>query len=89
MSLVKPDLCQRDYDATQDSQAVEFGEGNTFSYESLKSKSSNPVTGINYKRREIYLSDEEFQTVFGMTKELFYQQPKWKQDLQKKNADLF
>lgn len=43
------------YDATQDSQAVEFGEGNTFSYESLKSKSSNPVTGINYKRREVCL----------------------------------
>ncbi|KAH7679275.1 Villin/Gelsolin protein [Dioscorea alata] len=78
-----------DYDATQDSQVVEFGEGHIFSYESLKSKSSNPVTGINYKRREIYLSDEEFQTVFGMTKELFYQQPKWKQDLQKKNAYLF
>ncbi|KAJ0980956.1 hypothetical protein J5N97_009211 [Dioscorea zingiberensis] len=78
-----------DSDVSQDSQTVEFGDGHIFSYECLKSKSSNPVTGINYKRREAYLSDEEFQTVFGMTKEVFYLQPKWKQDIQKRNADLF
>ncbi|CAI9099911.1 OLC1v1036806C1 [Oldenlandia corymbosa var. corymbosa] len=61
----------------------------TFSYERLKAKSDNPVTGIDFKRREAYLSDEEFQAVFGMTKEAFYKLPRWKQDMHKKKADLF
>lgn len=91
----------------------------TFSYDQLKSKSENPVTGIDFKRREVshiksiniinsiklsfqvifnvyrhmvcqaYLSDEEFETVFGMTKEAFYKLPKWKQDMQKKKVYLF
>jgi hypothetical protein len=38
---------------------------------------------------QAYLSDEEFQTVFGVTKEAFYKMPKWKQDMQKKKFDLF
>ena len=38
---------------------------------------------------QAYLSDEEFQTVFGMMKEAFYKLPKWKQDMQKKKFDLF
>nr|XP_011468035.1 PREDICTED: villin-3-like [Fragaria vesca subsp. vesca] len=61
----------------------------TFSYDQLRAKSDNPVTGIDFKRREAYLSDEDFQTIFGMTKDAFYQLPKWKQDMQKKKADLF
>ncbi|KAL4205132.1 hypothetical protein AMTRI_Chr01g135740 [Amborella trichopoda] len=61
----------------------------TYSYERLKAKSTNPATGIDYKRREAYLSDAEFQSVLGMAKEAFYQQPKWKQDMQKRKVDLF
>ncbi|CAA3011222.1 villin-3-like [Olea europaea subsp. europaea] len=61
----------------------------TFHYEQLKAKSDNPVTGIDFKRREAYLSEEEFQDVFGVTKEAFYKLPKWKQDMQKKKFDLF
>lgn len=61
----------------------------TFSYDQLKAKSDNPVTGIDFKRREAYLSEEEFQTIFGITKEAFYKLPKWKQDMQKKKFDLF
>ncbi|XP_028946360.2 villin-3 [Malus sylvestris] len=61
----------------------------TFSYDQLRAKSDNPVTGIDFKRRETYLSDEEFQTIFGMPKDAFYQLPKWKQDMQKRKADLF
>ncbi|XVE75601.1 hypothetical protein DITRI_Ditri12bG0106500 [Diplodiscus trichospermus] len=70
----------------------ENGSGSTqstFSYDQLKAKSENPVTGIDFKRREAYLSNEEFQTVFGMAKEAFYKMPKWKQDMQKKKVDLF
>ncbi|XVE61123.1 hypothetical protein DITRI_Ditri06bG0014400 [Diplodiscus trichospermus] len=72
----------------QDEDASE-GTQNTFSYEQLKAKSENPVTGIDFKRRESYLSEEEFQTIFGMEKEEFYKLPKWKQDIQKKKVDLF
>ncbi|GMY18854.1 villin-2 isoform X1 [Fagus crenata] len=63
--------------------------GQTFSYDQLKARSDNPVTGIDFKRREAYLSDEEFQSVFGVTKEAFYKLPRWKQDMQKKKVDLF
>jgi hypothetical protein len=38
---------------------------------------------------QTYLSDSEFHTVFGITKEEFYQQPRWKQEAQKRKADLF
>ncbi|RWR95385.1 villin-2 [Cinnamomum micranthum f. kanehirae] len=73
----------------EDSLTDENGGESTFSYERLKAKSTNPARGINYKQREAYLSESEFQSVFGITKEAFYQQPKWKQDLQKKKLDLF
>ncbi|CAA0837438.1 Villin-2 [Striga hermonthica] len=60
-----------------------------FSYDQLKSKSDNPVTGIDFKRREAYLSDDEFESVLGMTKQAFYKLPKWKQDMHKRKVDLF
>lgn len=72
----------------QDENGSESGQS-TFTYDQLKTKSDNPVTGIDFKRREAYLSDEEFQTVLGMTKAAFYKLPKWKQDMHKKKVDLF
>ncbi|KAG0489608.1 hypothetical protein HPP92_006471 [Vanilla planifolia] len=79
----------RDEESNPDSNIEEHGDESTYSYERLKAKSRKPVTGIDYKRREAYLSDEEFRSVFGMTKQAFYQQPKWKQDMQKRKVDLF
>ncbi|KAM3691189.1 hypothetical protein ACJW31_09G176200 [Castanea mollissima] len=70
-------------------QENDSGSGRTFSYDQLKAKSDNPVTGIDFKRREAYLSDEEFMSVFGITKEAFNKLPRWKQDMQKKKVDLF
>ncbi|KAL4607947.1 hypothetical protein ACB092_09G212100 [Castanea dentata] len=70
-------------------QENDSGSGRTFSYDQLKAKSDNPVTGIDFKRREAYLSDEEFKSVFGITKEAFNKLPRWKQDMQKKKVDLF
>ncbi|CAA7405915.1 unnamed protein product [Spirodela intermedia] len=79
-----------DSDAAQESPWVnDNGAECTFSYERLKAKSTNPAKGIDYKRREAYLSDADFQAVLGMSKEAFYRQPKWKQDMQKRKADLF
>ncbi|KAE8683603.1 Villin-3 [Hibiscus syriacus] len=70
-------------------QKIQLDENGTYSYEQLKAISGNAVTGINLKRTETYLSDKEFQMVFGMEKEAFYRLPKWKQDLKKKKVDLF
>lgn len=72
----------------QEEGNAECGES-TFSYQQLKAKSVNPVSGIDFKRREAYLSDEEFVAVLGTTKEAFYKLPKWKQDLLKRKVDLF
>ncbi|GFP87748.1 villin-2 [Phtheirospermum japonicum] len=58
-----------------DSEAIHT----TFNYEQLRAKSENPA----------YLSDEEFESVLEMTKESFYKLPRWKQDMLKKNVDLF
>ncbi|KAJ4896078.1 Villin-3 [Raphanus sativus] len=63
--------------------------GATFTYQQLQAKSDKPVKGIDFKRREAYLSEEEFKTVFGMEKEAFYKLPRWKQDLLKKKFNLF
>ncbi|CAI8602126.1 unnamed protein product [Vicia faba] len=61
----------------------------TFSYDQLKTTSGKIVSGIDLERREAYLSDEDFQTVFGMVKEAFYKLPKWKKDMLKKKFELF
>ncbi|KAG8648905.1 hypothetical protein MANES_08G051200v8 [Manihot esculenta] len=81
-----------DSEPKQDMEQKENGNGSsgsTFSYDRLKARSDNPVTGIDFKRREAYLSEDEFQTVFGMKKEAFYKMPKWKQDMLKRKVDLF
>eukprot|EP00257_Ricinus_communis_P027532 XP_025014946.1 villin-3 [Ricinus communis] len=75
-------------DTEQDDKSNQSTDS-TFSYDQLKAHSENPVTGIDFKRREAYLAEEDFQTIFGMTKEAFYKLPKWKQDMQKRKVDLF
>lgn len=67
----------------------ENGNSDTYSYERLRTKSTNPAPGIDHKKRETYLSPEEFQKVFGMDQKTFSAQPKWKQDMRKKSVDLF
>ncbi|XP_020539416.1 villin-3 isoform X2 [Jatropha curcas] len=83
-----------DSESKQDTEQDETTYGgtdadNTFSYDQLKAHSENPVTGIDFKRREAYLSAEDFENIFGMPKAEFYKLPKWKQDIQKKKVDLF
>ncbi|KAL8456341.1 hypothetical protein ACS0TY_034527 [Phlomoides rotata] len=60
----------------------------TYSYDQLKSKSETPVTGIDFKKRETYLSNEEFQRVLKMPRATFYTMPKRKHDMLKRKADL-
>ena len=42
-------------DVSQEQTANENGGQTIFSYERLTSKSTDPVSGIDYKRREVYL----------------------------------
>ncbi|GMY10606.1 villin-1 isoform X2 [Fagus crenata] len=60
-----------------------------YPYERLCVISSDPVAGIDVTKREAYLSDEEFQDKFGMTKSAFYQLPKWRQNKLKMSLNLF
>ncbi|KAK9075856.1 hypothetical protein SSX86_004185 [Deinandra increscens subsp. villosa] len=74
---------------SEENECESVDNQSTFSYEQLRAKSENPVKGIDFKRREAYLSAEEFEAVLGMKKEAFYKIPKWKQDMMKKKVDLF
>jgi DNA-binding transcriptional regulator YiaG len=47
------------------------------------------IKGIDISRREEYLSPDEFDHVFGMSKELFATLPKWKRERAKRAAKLF
>jgi hypothetical protein len=76
------------------SKSEDGGEENeeiseVFGYERLKASSTDPAPKINLKRREAYLSSEEFEKLFGITQTQFYEMPKWKQDQRKKVVDLF
>ncbi|XP_020820118.2 LOW QUALITY PROTEIN: villin-like protein [Phascolarctos cinereus] len=45
--------------------------------------------GLDPSRKEYYLSDADFQDIFGKSKEQFYQMAKWKQQSEKKRHGLF
>ncbi|KAG0601882.1 hypothetical protein M758_11G145100 [Ceratodon purpureus] len=60
-----------------------------YSYDRLKSSSTDPAPKINIKRKEAYLSPEDFEKLFGISKVQFYEMPKWKQDQRKRNLQLF
>ncbi|XP_065879796.1 villin-1 isoform X2 [Euphorbia lathyris] len=55
----------------------------------LRLDSSDPVTDIDVTKREAYLSEEEFQERFGMSRQSFYQLPNWKQNKLKISLHLF
>merc|ERR1712137_421265 len=73
------------------------GEGNVsfsdptetkYGYEVLSKAESRP-SDVDPANKEKYLSDEEFQTVFGMHSGDFAALPKWKQQKLKKKKQLF
>ncbi|KAI5075352.1 hypothetical protein GOP47_0009925 [Adiantum capillus-veneris] len=80
-----------DVQSVQESQNGDNVEQSSeyISYERLKARSENPAPNVDPKRRESYLSPEDFIKVFGMESKQFYSLPKWKQDMQKRALDLF
>ena len=59
-----------------------------YSHEELRVSSGRPQD-VDPAKRELYLSEEDFQVVFGMATADFLKQPKWKQQNAKKSKDLF
>uniref|UniRef100_A0A8C8ZQ89 Villin like n=1 Tax=Prolemur simus TaxID=1328070 RepID=A0A8C8ZQ89_PROSS len=45
--------------------------------------------GVDPTRKEFYLSDSDFQDIFGKSKEEFYSMAKWKQQQEKKQLGFF
>lgn len=60
----------------------------TYNVEDLKSN-NYPDGAVDVTSKESYLSDSDFQTVFGMDKATFNAQAKWKRDAAKKKVGLF
>eukprot|EP00934_Nitzschia_sp_Nitz4_P003888 Nitzschia sp. Nitz4//scaffold207_size38617//8469//9302//NITZ4_007673-RA/size38617-processed-gene-0.9-mRNA-1//1//CDS//3329541599//3878//frame0 len=58
-------------------------------YYSLSDIRQRKAPGVDKNNREQYLSPEEFQQVFKMTKEEFAKLPKWKRDNLKRDLHLF
>lgn len=69
-------------------ETVTTREGNSryFPLEAIRNKS---IPGLDYTKREQYLSPSDFQSVFGCSKEEFLTWPKWKQKKVKLNVRLF
>ena len=62
----------------------------TYTYAELKDKKSSELpSDVKGDKREQYLSDAEFEKVFGMNKSAFLMQPEFIQMKQKKDKGLF
>lgn len=59
---------------------------NSFDYDTLK---SGCPEGVDPTQKEQYLTEDVFQSLFGMSKAAFMQQVKWKRDQKKKTLGLF
>lgn len=57
-------------------------------YAQLKAPGPYPM-GVDPIQREVYLSEEEFESLFGMCREDFNDEPRWKKIEKKKKLGLF
>jgi hypothetical protein len=72
--------------AASNVSATEYA-GPFFSYDQLKAKTVD--SQIDRTRREMYISADQFQSVFGMSKAAFYAAPAWRQKKLKQEKGLF
>ena len=52
-------------------------------------RSLNVQDGIDPTRREDYLTEAEFSSIFGMARDAFKALPQWKRTQKKKDVGLF
>lgn len=84
-----PELGGGDLGGSSITAALEdYSDSRKFPYADLKNNANLPET-VDKTRKEVYLSDEEFQQVFKVAREDFSALPKWKQSTLKKKAGLF
>ena len=69
------------------SPSKEYSDPSTSKFDLSELKGKLP--GVDPARKEAYLKDDEFKTVFKMTLDDFYKLPKWKQVNQKKQHGIF
>lgn len=55
----------------------------------INKTASELPSNVNPERKEEYLLDEDFQDIFGMSREEFNNAPSWRQMILKKNKQLF
>eukprot|EP00811_Abedinium_folium_P030608 NODE_4913_length_1831_cov_9.984155.p1 GENE.NODE_4913_length_1831_cov_9.984155~~NODE_4913_length_1831_cov_9.984155.p1 ORF type:complete len:487 (-),score=129.05 NODE_4913_length_1831_cov_9.984155:324-1784(-) len=61
----------------------------SFTLAQLQDPNVYKASNVNPATRELYLADDVFVEVFGITKEAFSAQPKWKRDKLKKDNRLY
>jgi len=57
------------------------------SYDNIKNKIG--IEGLDTNKLEIYLSDQDFLTAMGCSRDEFYKMPQWKQNNKKRMMGLF
>lgn len=68
---------------------AEFADPNITQYSFEELKGANFPDGVDPTHKEQYLTDDVFQSLFGMSKADFNAQPLWKRKKQKKEHQLF
>ncbi len=62
--------------------------GKLYTYDELKYPGPYPI-GVDARRREGYLSAKDFQSVFGISRDVYSKLPLWKQTQLRKQKGLF
>lgn len=83
-----PNNLTRKEEKTTDASYADPAE-KKYPYEDLKAPLAERPADVDPSRRELYLSDADFEVVFGMGPEAFLKQPRWKQQNAKKEKQLF
>jgi len=76
-------------EASKAEAAAALAAHGAFTLEQLKDAGYWRPKGVSEKERETYLTDDNFQELFGMDKAAFAKQPQWKKDSAKKKYGLF
>jgi len=63
-------------------------EGETIPFEDLKANKDLP-SNVDLQKKELYLSEADFNKYLNMSKSQFMGLPKWKQDKVKKELGIF
>jgi len=63
--------------------------GSPMTLDELKNSDACKAKGVDVAKKETYLSDADFSSLFGVTQEEFAKQPKWKRDGRKKEHGLY